>query len=218
MLESQAFKYNKRIKVEKILLIALLSIVSLYAKENSGLFIGVDVSGNIYNEKTTQGNQNIQSSSTTSVFGLGGKVGYKHFFNDSFGLRGYGMLSFATNSLDGNSSYIKSKQIIYTLNVDLLYNFYSNNDYHIGVFSGFGVGGANVKGKVSGTLNDSISEFYGDIKLGLKISYGFNSISFIASFLLVPVEESTFVGAGFPTYNSTLKTNYAISLAYDYRF
>ncbi len=202
--------------MKKILICFILFIGFAQANDKDGVFLGFELG--LGEVKTTESFNGATSNTKLNLPLYGFRIGYTRYFSDFFGISTYVNFRdlFQSASVNGVKTHIDIMS--FAANMDFLLDFYNERSVSVGAFAGIGIGGANVKGKVSGTLNDSISEFYGDIKLGLKTSYGFNSISFIASFPLVPVEESTFVGAGFPTYNSTLKTNYAISLAYDYRF
>ena len=202
--------------MKKILICFILFIGFAQANDKDGVFLGFELGlGEVVAKESFNG---LTSNTKLNLPLYGFRIGYTRYFSDFFGISTYVNFRdlFQSVSVNGVKTHIDIMS--FAANMDFLLDFYNERSVSVGAFAGIGIGGANVKGKVSGTLNDSISEFYGDIKLGLKTSYGFNSISFIASFPLVSVEESTFVGAGFPTYNSTLKTNYAISLAYDYRF
>lgn len=70
-------------------------------------------------------------------------VGYKHFLNDFIGFRYYANVS-AQHYKDATFSGNKDKIgiIDYTANADLLMNFYTDSSFSVGIFGGFGVGGA----------------------------------------------------------------------------
>lgn len=76
-------------------------------------------------------------------FALEALVGYKHFLNDYIGFRYYANVG-AQFYKDATFSSNKTKigVIDYKLNADLLVNFYNSPAYSIGLFGGFGVGGA----------------------------------------------------------------------------
>ena len=70
-------------------------------------------------------------------------VGYKHWFNEWAGFRYYanvGVQHYKHKIFD--SGNVKATIIDYTLNADLLLNFYNSEFFTFGVFGGFGVGGA----------------------------------------------------------------------------
>ena len=70
-------------------------------------------------------------------------VGYKHFLNDFVGFRYYanvGAQHYKDATFSGNKNKIGI--IDYTANADLLVNFYTDSSFSIGLFGGFGVGGA----------------------------------------------------------------------------
>lgn len=73
-----------------------------------------------------------------------GLIGYKHFLNDYIGLRYYANVNvqFFSNPIF-TSNQIKVGVIDYKLNADLLLNLYTNPRLSVGIFGGFGVGGAH---------------------------------------------------------------------------
>lgn len=71
-------------------------------------------------------------------------VGYKHFLNDFIGFRYYANVG-AQHYKDAVFSGGKDRigVIDYTANADLLLNFYNSPAFSVGIFGGFGVGGAS---------------------------------------------------------------------------
>lgn len=71
-------------------------------------------------------------------------VGYKHFLNDYLGLRYYANVAgqFYKNPIFSNDK-TKLGVLDYTINADLLINFYNGESFTLGIFGGFGVGGAH---------------------------------------------------------------------------
>lgn len=85
-------------------------------------------------------------------------VGYKHFLNDYIGFRYYVNVG-AQHYKDENFSGGKEKigVVDYTLNADLLLNFYNSPSISFGIFGGFGVGGAYF----DSARIDNYEKFYG---------------------------------------------------------
>lgn len=85
-------------------------------------------------------------------------VGYKHFLNDYIGFRYYVNVG-AQHYKDENFSGGKEKigVVDYTLNADLLLNFYNSPSISVGIFGGFGVGGAYFDSQSI----DDYEKFYG---------------------------------------------------------
>ena len=71
-------------------------------------------------------------------------VGYKHFLNDYLGLRYYANVAgqFYKNPIFSNDKNTLGV-LDYTINADLLINFYDSQSFTFGIFGGFGVGGAH---------------------------------------------------------------------------
>lgn len=105
-------------------------------------------------------------------------IGYKHFLNDYIGLRYYANASvqFFSNPIF-TSDKMKVGVIDYKLNADLLVNIYNTLIYSIGIFGGFGVGGAYFDSPVldkwerdygaakdSTVMTESIFKGVGDVK------------------------------------------------------
>lgn len=89
-------------------------------------------------------NAGIDSGATSWSFAYEILVGYKHFLNDFIGFRYYANVA-AQHYKDKNFSNGKNTIgiIEYTANADLLLNFYNSPDLSVGIFGGFGVGGAS---------------------------------------------------------------------------
>ncbi len=129
------------------------------AKEPSSWFVGVGGGygatniDRLYSASAKSGglglvwrNWNDQVDTHYQSWGLAFEaiVGYKHFLNDYLGLRYYANVGgqFYKNPVFSDDK-IKLGVIDYTLNADLLINFYDSQSFTFGVFGGFGVGGAH---------------------------------------------------------------------------
>ena len=87
-----------------------------------------------------------QSDRSTSSWALAWEflVGYKHFINDYVGFRYYGNVGvqhYVANSLGDKSQKIGF--VDYTLNADLLIDFWESEFFAVGMFGGLGFGGTS---------------------------------------------------------------------------
>lgn len=193
--------------MKKVLFILFLSLVSVYAKEDSGFFIGADIGGNAASSTSvSNGINGVITTSSSGSFGISGKVGYKYFLNDNFGIRGYAMIGYAESASIPTTTNDLS-QILYTLNVDVLYNFYNGDILSVGIFGGFGSGGI-YQSLLNTTISNSSAFTYSDMKLGLRVSIAKNHS---IEFTYIP---SSYVGSATST-NSRLYSTY---LSYNFTF
>lgn len=207
--------------MKKILVASLLTLafcVVGLAKESDGIFVGFEVglgSATLKTNGIDLANQVWDNKSTATNAGYGGKIGYKHFFSDYLGVRGYfGINWFETmgkNTTAGTTSKTTISILSYSLNADALFNFYSNESANYGAFVGLGLGGASSDYEAS-SLNESVSGFYMDAKLGLRATAGHNGFDFIVAIPFID-QSKTINGV-----KAKIKQDYRISLAYSYMF
>lgn len=133
------------------------SVGALNAAEPSSWFVGAGVGAGAthtdikYSDSSKNGLglnfaiYNIPPDVSAKSWGVAYEllVGYKHFLNDFVGFRYYANVG-AQHYQDATFSGGKDKIgiIEYTANADLLVNFYTDSSFSIGLFGGFGVGGA----------------------------------------------------------------------------
>lgn len=148
------------VKLAKAYLCAIIATSALHSAEPSSWYVGV---GGGYG--LTQISKTYSSSSKTGGlnvnwvqgtwrnqsdvyykswdFAFEALIGYKHFLNDYLGLRYYANIG---TQLYKDATFTSGKVAIgvidYTANADLLLNFYTNPRVSVGIFGGFGVGGA----------------------------------------------------------------------------
>ena len=80
-------------------------------------------------------------------------AGYKHFVNDYIGVRAYGVVGFQHYKPSLFKSKVDPIGIIdYSINADLLLNFYENEKFSIGILGGLGMGGTSFS-------SDAISKY-----------------------------------------------------------
>ena len=199
-----------------ILFIFILLMGISQANDKDGISLGFELG--LGEVKTTASVEGATISNNTLNFPLYGfRLGYVKYFGDLFGIYTYANFKdlFQSTKIDGEKIF--THIMSFAANIDFLLNFYNDKSLSMAGFAGIGIGGANIKGRLDG-VSDNMSGLYTDLKLGLKTSYEHNSISLIASFPVIPTKKSMFVGQGLPSINSKSRTNYTISLAYDYKF
>ena len=148
----------------KIFAIALLALLnnSLFAKEVENVIIGAGVGAgqsNLAIEHSQFARHpildtansrpvmtprfNTSSSSWATAWEF--LVGYKHFINDIIGLRYYaniGIQHYKSTDINGKKSQ-PIGLIDYTLNADMLFDFYESEKVAFGIFGGVGFGGTS---------------------------------------------------------------------------
>ncbi len=154
--------------IGKLLAITLLLISSLIAKEPENIIVGAGIgegyntmdirhsqfarhpiegtgnNGGIVGQPVMTPRTNVSSSSWALAWEF--LAGYKHFINDYIGFRYYanvGIQHYKPTSLLGQGKKEKIGLIDYTLNMDLLFDFYASDSFAFGVFGGVGFGGTS---------------------------------------------------------------------------
>lgn len=205
--------------MKKILLCLILALGSIYANQKNGLFIGLEVGG---------GESAIDAGVlkvTRSLPSYGARIGYLYLFNEYIGIRGYGSINYTIASEDyynalTSANYKDSVSLLsYTINADVLFNFYNGESAFIGAFIGLGIGGANVRyydtsfiQTLRSVLDVSQNNFYGDSRLGLRIGSGNHGVDLALTLPLVDAKINAYM------IEANIKQNYKISLAYNYTF
>lgn len=162
--------------LSKLVFIGLLCVNSLNADEN-GWFFGVQwgVGGLTWEiEHSVDANYGIvnkeQEQQVDSMSKIAILWGYKQFFTPKFALRYYGTLGSGTYhiNLDGYRAYKQGNyDVIYPTshkstiteydfkaNVDILWDFISNESWDLGVFAGFGAGYIIYQYNMRGAIQD----------------------------------------------------------------
>lgn len=204
----------------RIILPLILALGLANGKEANGVFVGLELGfseNQLELKAKVSGYERYNTKSTLTALAVGGKVGYKHFFLDWVGVRGYvsvgGALTSSKNTNKGTSSTTTFSDVIYAVNADALFNFYSSDSLNAGAFVGIGLGGQNFSTNAFTTTYE-ISDFYGDVKIGLRVNTATNhEVEFIAK---IPYYKAT------KTFDSVVeakaKQNYQILLGYNYAF
>ena len=174
-------------------------------QEKSGVLVGLSAGGGQISQTITN---NGDIKSTQFLTAIGFQVGYKHFFNEYLGVRGYGAFDYAWGSgkgkgdLDGFDTAYSAMNV--TANADVLANFYSTQSVSYGAFAGIGLGGQFYNFKLSqaglsGKLNQS--GFYADAKLGLRVTSDFLGVDFGLKFPFTTISAKN-VAFGQDTFES----------------
>lgn len=201
--------------MKRILFIFILLMGISQASNKDGIFLGFELG--LGEVKTTESFNSATNNVTASLPLYGFRLGYVKYFGDLFGIYTYANFKDLFQSTKSDREEISIHIMSFAANIDFLLNFYNDKFLFMGGFAGIGIGSANIKSRING-FSDNLDNLYTDFKLGLKTIYEHNSISLIASFPVIPIKRSIFVGQGLPSYDSKLRTNYTISLAYDYKF
>lgn len=201
--------------MKKILICFILFIGFAQANDKDGVFLGFELG--LGEVKTTESFNGATSNTKLNLPLYGFRIGYTRYFSDFFGISTYANFRDLFQSTKSDREEISIHIMLFAANIDFLLNFYNDKFLFMGGFAGIGIGSANIKSRING-FSDNLDNLYTDFKLGLKTIYEHNSISLIASFPVIPIKRSIFVGQGLPSYDSKLRTNYTISLAYDYKF
>ena len=155
---------------KKFILFAIVLILTpIFAKEPEGIIIGVGV-GEGYSKFDIKHSQfarypilgtgangfpqgqpvmTAKTNFSADSWGLAWEflVGYKHFINDYIGFRYYANVGIQhytpAKELEPNGKKDKIGLIDYTLNADILFDFYNSESWAFGIFGGVGFGGTN---------------------------------------------------------------------------
>ncbi|RDU52838.1 hypothetical protein CQA49_07645 [Helicobacter sp. MIT 00-7814] len=175
-------------------------------QEKSGVLVGLSMGAGQTSQTITVAGESSKTTQFLPAFGL--QVGYKHFFNEYLGVRGYGAFDYAWNSSEstysqGTESSSTSAMNV-TANADVLFNAFNTQSTSYGVFVGIGLGGQfyNFKLSQAGSsekLNQS--GFYADAKLGLRAATESLGIEFGLKFPFTTVSGKN-VAFGQDTFES----------------
>lgn len=156
------------------------------------------------------------------------KIGYKSFFNEWFGLRGY--LSFgysnAKNMVAPNNGSIApvlveqdfSVNIVdYYANLDLLFEVYATEAYRVGLLGGIGIGGLDVYYRDQFLGNQNTSGFQMNLKIGARLNIQQHGVEFVARVPFFGPSLSLKVATN-ANMKMDFRQNYLLSMSYVYNF
>lgn len=194
--------------MKKILLCLCLLFGYSMANDKDGFFLGAEIGIS-------------EVSVATGAVGNGGKVsapmygfkaGYRYFFSDLIGLRGY--ISFKDSFVDVKLQSINGSAHFMPImaNADIIFDFYKTQNYSFDAIVGVGLGFATLNYLLIGSINTSHSAFYSDARVGIGTSYDNNRLGLVVSF---PITQATKKVNGI---EYKVKQSYAVALTYDYKF
>lgn len=132
--------------------------------ESSGWFVGggIGVAGlDSYTDYTTHNKSNNFNYSKSykaeyeAAFAISVLGGYKHFFTDKLGIRGYGSIDYfyMPDYVKGNKFAGEASKVKYGIGADFLYTFLQKPKFDLGAFAGLWLGGESIFGKAFDNFN-----------------------------------------------------------------
>ena len=169
-----------------------------------------------YKESGVIGTNALLSPSTNSAFNAGILAGYRYFFNDSVGIRGYANLNYIYDKANG---FGELKLLNLGINADFLLNFYASQRVDFGVFFGLGFGGDIFSGDGLKRVRESIGEHSANLSSpNISVNLGIQSvilnkigIEFVAK---IPLLSHYFLNAGDGKLDSQIRKlsqNYSLN-------
>ena len=200
----------------KLFVISLLCISSLCAKEPAGIIIGAGVgegrsemsiehahiakyplqSLDPNNPLAPQWTPQVDSSAGSWAIAWELLIGYKHFLNDIIGFRYYANVSVQHYK---PVTYASKTQPIgyvdYTLNADVLFNFYDSESFAFGILGGVGLGGMSLDKKAVSEYESIYNANAGVIPIGASdITKHFLNVNFSAGVRMIFFYKTTIKG------------------------
>ena len=201
----------KKLFVSSAVALALTS--GALVAEESGAFVGVGLGTSELKEKIVIFPDDVSDTASGLNYEL--LIGYKTFFAPNFGVRLFANLS--------GTSIRNVNLLNYGVNIDMLYNFITNEYSDFGAFVGLNLGGYSWSGDEIDAA-ESIIGLYGQKitknSLGFAINLGVRTeiakhhgFEFATK---IPLTETTLISAG--GFKATMRQNYSIGLRYIYSF
>lgn len=167
----------------------LIFICSLCLAEESSYFFGVDALDFRINEELSTSTLSYKNRDVKG-HRMGILLGYKHFFNESFGFRIYGNFNYGSligeDMLSKKGFFVKSANFL--THLDALYNFCKCYEHEVGLYTGISLGYINYDIREQGYIN----AFDSALSLGFRISFiGGHSFELYRRFGL-PINASTY--------------------------
>lgn len=196
------------------------TITPFQAQEQDGIFAGFGLGFGGGGAQILSALAKAETSQNFTNYDF--NVGYKYFLNQWFGLRGY--LSFghsnAINKVNGDFQNIPNQDfnvnlIDYYANFDLLFNLYSTELFYAGLFTGMGIGGADLYYRDVALGDQDSRAFQLNIKAGARLNMRDHSVEFIAKF---PFFGPSITLMDMGHIKMDFKQHYTLSMAYIYNF
>lgn len=211
----------------KLLVISLLAFSSLYAKEPAGIIIGVGV-GEGRSEMSIEHahiakyplvdvnnkplwTPQVDSSAGSWALAWEFLIGYKHFLNDYIGFRYYANVGIQHYK---PVTYQSKKEPIgyvdYTLNADVLLNFYDSEIFAFGILGGVGLGGISLDRKAISEYESIYNANGGVIPIGASdITKHFLSVNFSVGVRMIFFKRQL-LEAGFAAVIAFIKAEFLV--------
>ena len=169
-----------------------------------------------YAESGKIGANALLNPSSNGAFNAGIIAGYRYFFNDSVGIRGYANLNYI---YDKANDFGELKMLNLGVNADFLLNFYASQSIDFGAIVGLGFGGDIFDGDGLKRVRESIGEHSANlsspnvsVNLGIQIvAINKIGIEFVAK---IPLLAHYFLNAGdgkLDSQSRKLSQNYLIN-------
>ena len=151
-----------------------------------------------YAESGKIGANALLNPSSNGAFNAGIIAGYRYFFNDSVGIRGYANLNYIYDKANG---FGELKMLNVGINADFLLNFYASQSVDFGAIVGLGFGGDIFDGDGLKRVRESIGEHSANLSSpNVSVNLGFQivainkiGIEFVAR---IPLLAHYFLNAG----------------------
>lgn len=151
-----------------------------------------------YAESGKIGANALLNPSSNGAFNAGIIAGYRYFFNDSVGIRGYANLNYNYDKANG---FGELKMLNLGVNADFLLNFYASQNFDFGAIFGLGFGGDIFDGDGLKRVRETIGEHSANlsspnvsVNLGIQIvAINKIGVEFVAK---IPLLAHYFLNAG----------------------
>ncbi|MGX2982940.1 outer membrane beta-barrel protein [Helicobacter sp. 23-1045] len=176
-----------------------------------------------YAESGKIGTNALLNPSSNDAFNAGIIAGYRYFFNDSVGIRGYANLNYNYDKANG---FGELKMLNVGINADFLLNFYASQSVDFGAIVGLGFGGDIFDGDGLKRVRETIDEHSANLSSpNVSINLGFQivainkiGVEFVAK---IPLLAHYFLNAGDGKLDSQtrkLSQNYSLNGRIIYHF
>ncbi len=157
-----------------------------------------------YKENGVVSTNSLINPLTNGVFNIGIFVGYRYFFSESIGIRGYANMNYV---YDKKGDFGELKWLNLGINADFLLNFYTSQNFDFGALLGLSFGGDIFSGNGVRRIKESIDDYSANLSSpSVSVNLGIQSvvinkigIEFVAK---IPLMSHYFLNAGDGKLNS----------------
>lgn len=176
-----------------------------------------------YKENGAVGTNALLNPLKDGVFNVGIFVGYRYFFDESIGIRGYANMNYI---YDKSNNFGELKWLNLGVNADFLLNFYASQNFDFGALLGLSFGGDIFSGNGVRRIKESIDNHSANLSSpSVSVNLGLQSviinkigIEFVAK---IPLMSHYFLNAGDGKLNSItrqLSQNYSLNARVVWQF